>query len=67
VCVCGCGCVVCGFVAEPARRKVFSVPVFVSALRGFLLLCSVIFPNFPEEDSFECFGAKNGVLLRLFR
>jgi hypothetical protein len=68
VCVCvGCVCVVCGFVAEPARRKVFSVPVFASALRGFLLLCSAIFPKFSEEDSFECLGAENGVLLRRFR
>jgi hypothetical protein len=67
VCVWGCDCVVCAFVAEVARRKVFSVPVFASALRGFLLLCSAIFPKFSEEDSFECFGAKNGVLLRRFR
>jgi hypothetical protein len=67
VCVCGCVCVVCGFVAEPARRKVFSVPVFASTLRGFLLLCSAIFPKFSEENSFECLGAKNGVLSRRFR
>jgi hypothetical protein len=67
VCVFGCVCVACGFVAEPARRKVISVPVFASALRGFLLLYSAIFPKFSEEDSFECFGAKNGVLLRRFR